>query len=95
MVGGISAFIGALILGPRIGKYGKDGKPRAIPGHSITLGCLGVFILWFGWFGFNPASSLAIDGLTNNVSRIFITTNMAAATATLTAMLESTTIYAL
>ncbi len=87
MVGGISAFIGALILGPRIGKYGKDGKPRAIPGHSITLGCLGVFILWFGWFGFNPASSLAIDGLTQNVSRIFITTNMAAATATLTAMI--------
>ena len=92
MVGGISAFIGALILGPRIGKYGKDGKPRAIPGHSITLGCLGVFILWFGWFGFNPASSLAIDGLTNNVSRIFITTNMAAATATLTAMDSRATI---
>lgn len=78
MVGGISAFIGALILGPRIGKYGKDGNPHAIPGHSITLGCLGVFILWFGWFGFNPASSLAIDGLTHNVSRIFINTNMAA-----------------
>ncbi|HAN22139.1 MAG TPA: adenylate cyclase, partial [Clostridiales bacterium] len=51
MVGGISALIGAKILGPRIGKYGKDGKPRAIPGHSLTLGALGVFILWFGWFG--------------------------------------------
>lgn len=87
MVGGLSAFIGALILGPRIGKYSKDGKSRAIPGHSITLGCLGVFILWFGWFGFNPASSLAIDGLTSNVGRIFVTTNMAAVTATLTAML--------
>lgn len=87
MVGGLSAFIGALILGPRIGKYDKNGKPRAIPGHSITLGCLGVFILWFGWFGFNPASSLAIDGLTHNVGRIFVTTNMAAATATLTAMM--------
>ncbi|WP_312938501.1 ammonium transporter [Oscillibacter sp.] len=86
MVGGLSAFIGAMILGPRIGKYGKDGKSRAIPGHSITLGCLGVFILWFGWFGFNPASSLAIDGLTQNVGRIFVTTNMAAVTATLIAM---------
>ncbi|WP_312634413.1 ammonium transporter [Oscillibacter sp.] len=86
MVGGLSAFIGAMILGPRIGKYTKDGKSRAIPGHSITLGCLGVFILWFGWFGFNPASSLAIDGLTQNVGRIFVTTNMAAVTATLTAM---------
>ncbi len=86
MVGGLSAFIGAKILGPRIGKYEKDGKSRAIPGHSITLGCLGVFILWFGWFGFNPASSLAIDGLTQNVGRIFVTTNMAAVTATLTAM---------
>lgn len=87
MVGGLSALIGAAILGPRIGKYDKNGNPRAIPGHSITLGCLGVFLLWFGWFGFNPASSLAIDGLTHNVSRIFCTTNMAAATATLTAML--------
>ncbi|WP_369282803.1 ammonium transporter [Oscillibacter sp. GMB15532] len=86
LVGGLSAFIGAMILGPRIGKYGKDGKSRAIPGHSITLGCLGVFILWFGWFGFNPASSLAIDGLTQNVGRIFVTTNMSAVTATLTAM---------
>lgn len=87
MVGGLSALIGAKILGPRIGKYGKDGTPRAIPGHSITLGCLGVFLLWFGWFGFNPASSLAIEGLTHNVGRIFVTTNMAGATATLTAML--------
>lgn len=87
MVGGLSALIGAKILGPRIGKYDKNGAPRAIPGHSITLGCLGVFLLWFGWFGFNPASSLAIEGLTHNVGRIFCTTNLAAATATLTAMM--------
>ncbi len=60
MVGGIAALIGAKILGPRIGKYDAEGKPKAIPGHSLTLGALGVFILWFGWFGFNPASSLSI-----------------------------------
>lgn len=87
MVGGLSALIGAKILGPRIGKYDKLGKPRAIPGHSITLGCLGVFLLWFGWFGFNPASSLAVDGLVHNVGRIYVTTNLAAATATLTTMM--------
>ncbi len=87
MVGGISALVGAKILGARIGKYGKDGKPKAIPGHSLTLGALGVFILWFGWFGFNGASSLGIDGLTNNVSRIFVTTNMAAAVATIVVMI--------
>jgi Amt family ammonium transporter len=87
MVGGLTALIGAKILGPRIGKYDQNGNPRAIPGHSITLGCLGVFLLWFGWFGFNPASSLAVDGLVHNVGRIYVTTNLAGATATLTAML--------
>jgi len=87
MVGGVAALVGAKILGPRIGKYGKDGKPRAIPGHSITLGALGVFILWFGWFGFNPASSLAIEGLESNVGRIYVTTNLAAACSTVVAML--------
>ena len=87
MVGGLSALIGAKILGPRIGKYDKLGKPRAIPGHSITLGALGVFLLWFGWFGFNPASSLAVEGLVHNVGRIYVTTNLAAATATLTTMM--------
>lgn len=87
MVGGIAALVGAKILGPRIGKYGKDGKPRAIPGHSLTLGALGVFILWFGWFGFNPASSLAIEGLQDNVGRIFVTTNMAAAVGAITVMI--------
>ena len=87
MVGGLSALIGAKILGPRIGKYDEDGRPKAIPGHSITLGALGVFILWFGWFGFNPASSLAIDGMVNNVSRIFVTTNTAAAVSTTVVMI--------
>ena len=86
MVGGLSALIGAKMLGPRIGKFDKNGKPRAIPGHSLTLGALGVFILWFCWFGFNGASSLAIVGLTDNVSRIFVTTNLAAAVSTVVTM---------
>ena len=86
MVGGVAALVGAKILGARIGKYGKDGKSKAIPGHSITLGALGVFILWFGWFGFNGASSLAIEGLTTNVPRIFVTTNVAAAVGAIVVM---------
>lgn len=61
MVGGVAAFMGALALGPRLGKYGADGKPRAIPGHSIPLAITGVFILFIGWFGFNPGSELAAD----------------------------------
>lgn len=83
MVGGVSALIGAAILGPRIGKYNKDGTPNAIPGHSLTLGALGVFILWFGWFGFNPGSTLAAtgDGALLSMSHIFVTTNLAAAAA--------------
>lgn len=59
--GGTAALMGAVVLGPRLGKYGPDGKPRAIPGHSIPLALVGVFILWFGWFGFNPGSELAAD----------------------------------
>lgn len=88
MTGGISAIIGAAILGPRIGKYSKDGKSKAIPGHSLTLGALGVFILWMGWFGFNPASSygLSTDAQALEVSNVFMTTNIAAATATLATM---------
>ncbi|MDR0821323.1 MAG: ammonium transporter [Oscillospiraceae bacterium] len=86
-VGGLSALIGAAIIGPRIGKYTK-GKPNAIPGHSLTLGALGVFLLWFGWFGFNGASTAAFDGDSVLLaSDIFITTNLAAATGTLAAML--------
>jgi Amt family ammonium transporter len=61
MTGGIAALMGAIFLGPRIGKYDENGKPRAIPGHSIPFAILGVFILWLGWFGFNPGSELAAD----------------------------------
>lgn len=88
MVGGIAAFIGAMILGPRIGKYDKDGKAAAIPGHSLTLGALGVFILWFCWFGFNGASTVSMEGEAIATSgKIFVTTNLAAAVATCTVML--------
>jgi Amt family ammonium transporter len=62
MVGGIGALMGAFFLGPRIGKYDANGKPRALPGHNIPFVALGVFILWLGWFGFNPGSELAADG---------------------------------
>ncbi|MBQ4035359.1 MAG: ammonium transporter [Paludibacteraceae bacterium] len=79
-VGGWIALAGAIVLGPRIGKYGKDGKSHAIPGHNLTLGALGVFILWFGWFGFNPGSQLAASGEVNReaISHVFMTTNLAA-----------------
>jgi len=80
-VGGILALIGAIALGPRLGKYGKDKKSRAIPGHNLALAALGVFILWLGWFGFNPGSQLAASGEVNRVaiSHVFLTTNLAAA----------------
>lgn len=83
MVGGVAALVGAKILGPRIGKYSEDGKPNAIPGHSLTLGALGVFILWFCWFGFNGASTVSATGDATliSMSSIFVTTNLAAATA--------------
>lgn len=89
MVGGVSALIGAKILGPRIGKYDKDGKPKAIQGHSLTLGALGVFILWFCWFGFNGGSTVSASGDDTLVAmgNIFVTTNMAAAVASITVML--------
>lgn len=84
MVGGIAACIGAATLGPRIGKYGKDGKPRAIPGHNLTAVALGVFILWFCWFGFNGCStvSMSSDEAVLSASLIFMNTNLAAAVAT-------------
>lgn len=87
MVGGLSAFIGAAILGPRMGKYTKDknGKTlvNAIPGHSITLGALGVFILWFGWYGFNGAACTSVEQL----AQVFGTTTISAGFATVTTML--------
>lgn len=87
MVGGVAALVGAKILGPRIGKYDKNGRPKAIPGHSLTLGALGVFILWFCWFGFNGCSTVALtDGASETAARVFVTTNLAAAVATVTVM---------
>ena len=83
-VGGWLALTGAWILGPRIGKY-KNGKINAIPGHSITLGALGVFILWLGWFGFNPGSTLSLSN-TELVANIFVTTNAAAAAGGIAAL---------
>ena len=72
-VGGVLALIGAIALGPRIGKYTTDGKSRAIPGHNLTMAALGVFILWMGWFGFNPGSQLAASGAVNRtaISHVF------------------------
>ena len=82
-VGGLTALIGAKMLGPRIGKYDKNGKPRGIPGHNLTIGALGVFILWFGWYGFNGAA--ATNGL--QLATIFATTTVAPALATCTVMI--------
>lgn len=88
-VGGWIGLAGAAIIGPRIGKYKKDGTPNAIPGHNLALGALGVFILWFGWFGFNPGSQLAAAGTDNAVAigHIAVTTNLAAAAGAVTAMI--------
>lgn len=88
MVGGISALIGAKILGPRIGKFTKDKngkiiKVNAFPGHNLTIGALGVFILWFGWYGFNGAAATSIDQL----GSIFVTTTIAPAVATVSCMI--------
>lgn len=83
MVGGICALVGAKILGARIGKYGKDGRAKAIPGHNLPIAALGVFILWFCWFGFNCGSTTAAA---TSLGDIAMTTNLAAASATLLAM---------
>ncbi len=82
-VGGICALIGAKMVGARIGKFDKDGKPKAILGHSMTLGALGCFILWFGWYGFNGAAASNVEYLAN----IFLTTTIAPAVATVTTMI--------
>ena len=84
--GGVAALIGTIILGPRIGKFSADGSARPILGHSIPLASLGVFILWFGWFGFNPGSTLSV-GNGDLIARIAINTNMAAAMGGIIAML--------
>ena len=85
-IGGWLALAGAIILGPRIGKYGPDRKPKAILGHNIPLAALGVFILWFGWFGFNPGSTTTGNG---SVGYIAVTTNLSAAAGAIIAMAVS------
>ena len=81
-------MIGAIVLGPRIGKYSKSGKSKAIPGHNLTVGALGVFILWFCWFGFNGASTVSMEGdAIVSAGKIFVTTNLAAAVATVAVMI--------
>jgi Amt family ammonium transporter len=86
-IGGWAALMGALILGPRIGKFRPDGSPQAIRGHSMTSVTLGGLILWLGWFGFNPGSTMAADG--RAIAHIALTTNIAAATGTLAALAAS------
>lgn len=85
-VGGWAALAGAIVLGPRLGKYGKDGSIRPIMGHNIPLAALGVFILWLGWFGFNPGSTTTAD---KSIAMIFVNTNLAAATGAVFAMFVS------
>ena len=89
MVGGVCALIGAKILGPRIGKYDKNRKPRAILGHNLTFAALGVFILWFCWFGFNGASTVGMDSdvLVERAGMVFFNTNLAAAVACCTTLI--------
>ncbi len=98
--GGCAAFIGALLLGPRIGRFAPDGSPRAIAGHSIPLASLGVFILWFGWFGFNPGSTLGISGMHNAsktmvdiAAMVAMNTNLAAAAGAIVAMVTVWVMY--
>jgi Amt family ammonium transporter len=90
-VGGWVALAGAIVVGPRLGKYSASGKSRVIPGHNLAFGALGVFILWFGWFGFNGGSQLAASGEDNAVaiSHIFVTTNLSAVAGAMAAMIIS------
>ncbi|QFT97556.1 Ammonium transporter NrgA [Roseovarius sp. THAF8] len=94
-VGGWAALAGAIVLGPRLGKYGKDGKVHPMPGSNLALATLGTFILWLGWFGFNGGSQLAMGtvGDVSDVSRIFANTNMAAASGAVTALILSQVMY--
>jgi len=87
-VGGWAALSGAMILGPRLGKYDKNGKPKAIPGHNMSLAVIGLFILWLGWFGFNPGSTMSFQNPAD-VVHILMTTNTAAIAAVLTSTITS------
>jgi ammonium transporter, Amt family len=85
-VGGIAGLIGTIALGPRLGKYNRDGSTNTIPGHSLPLAMLGMFVLWFGWFGFNPGSTLS--GMQSGlIAKIVVNTNIAAATGAVVAMI--------
>jgi Amt family ammonium transporter len=86
-VGGWAALTGAMVLGPRIGKYNREGRPMPIPGHSIAMATIGVFVLWFGWFGFNPGSTMAADA--GAIGRIAVSTNTAAAAAAISASITA------
>ena len=90
-IGGWAALVGAAMLGARAGKYGPDGKVNALPGHNMTSAAMGCLILWFGWFGFNPGSTMSADGA--SIAHIATTTNMAAAAATITAMITAWGIF--
>ena len=94
-VGGWAALTGAIILGPRIGKYAKDGKVTPIPGSNLAIATLGVFILWMGWFGFNGGSQLAMGSVGDvaDISRIFSNTNAAAAGGAIAALLLTQFLY--
>ena len=87
-VGGWAALSGAMILGPRIGKYDKNGKPRAIPGHNMSLAVIGLFVLWLGWFGFNPGSTMSFQN-PSDVMHILVTTNTSAIAAVLTSTITA------
>ncbi len=87
-LGGWAALAGAIILGPRIGKYDKNGKPRAIPGHNMSLAVIGLFVLWLGWFGFNPGSTMSFQNPAD-VMHILVTTNTSAIAAVLTSTIVS------
>ena len=89
-VGGWLALSGAIVVGARVGKFGPDGKPRAILGHNISLAGLGVFILWFGWFGFNAGSTTTGDG---SIGRIAVTTNLSAAAGAVSAMFAAWALF--
>src|SRR6056297_1545922 len=94
-VGGWAALAGAIVLGPRLGKYDKEGKVHPMPGSNLALATLGTFILWLGWFGFNGGSQLAMGtvGDVSDVSRIFANTNMAAAAGAVTALILTQVLY--
>jgi Amt family ammonium transporter len=90
-VGGWLSLVGAFVLGARQGKYGPDGKPRAIPGHNLVVVGLGVFILWLGWFGFNPGSTMAADAA--SIAKITIVTNVAGAAGGIAALMTAKVMF--